>query len=85
MRTMSRLLGILGLLGATFLILGAYMPTAVDADFCAFDSGCVSECVDYCTRTTCHQTWNGWDCTGPYAAAYNQCHYECVVPACCIN
>jgi len=83
MKTMSRLLVILGLLGATFLILGAYMPT-VDADYCAFDSQCVSACVDYCTHTYCNRTWYGWDCTPPYDAPYNQCVQECSVPACCI-
>lgn len=83
MRTMSRLLGVLGLLCAIALILVSYAPIA-NAGICAYSSVCVGYCVDYCTQTVCRPVSNGWDCTGPYADLHRQCVWECEYPGCCI-
>lgn len=84
MKTMPRLLWVVGLVCTTFLLSGAFTPNS-DANFCALYEGCVYECSEYCKYLHCNPTSYGWDCRPPYQAAYNQCHYECYYPECCIN
>lgn len=86
MKRMPRLLWVLSLVCSTLVFSGAYTSTSeAGFGFCALYEECVYYCDVYCTELHCNPTSYGWDCRPPYQAAYDQCHYECYYPECCIN